>query len=80
MPELKNFYNEGFGWVCRRCEQELKEEESPKDEKHSRLMREGEAESKNPRFSNAALAKWADNSQHTLFCPRCGVKESISGF
>jgi hypothetical protein len=40
-------------------------------------MREGEAESKSPRLSNPALAKWEDASQRTLFCPRCGVSELV---
>ena len=71
--ELKAFYNRGFGWICKRCEREL---EKPISDSHSsRLMREGEAESKLPRFSNLALAKWTDASQRTLICPRCGITE-----
>jgi hypothetical protein len=73
--ELNDFYNRGFGWICRRCEQEL--EEPVSDSRSSRLMREGEAESKLPRFSNVALAKWTDDSQQTLICPHCGVTESL---
>jgi hypothetical protein len=80
MIELQNFYNEGFGWVCKQCERELEKQESSKNQKHSRLLREGEAESKNPRMSNLALAKWADESQRTLVCPRCGVTESADKF
>jgi hypothetical protein len=76
MMELINFYNDGFGWICRNCERELKAQ--TETEKHSRLMREGEAESKNPRFSNTALAKWADEAHQNLMCPRCGIKESAA--
>ena len=68
--ELEDFYNEGFGWVCRHCERELKEENT---HQHSRFMREGEAESKT--LSNTALAKWMDKAQTTLICPRCGITE-----
>jgi hypothetical protein len=73
MIELNNFYNAGFGWICRRCERES----APGSESgnHSRLLREGEAESKTPRFSNSALARWADNSRTTLVCPGCGITE-----
>jgi len=74
MNELKDFYNDGFGWSCRACESELKAQNET--QKHSRLMREGEAESKNPRFSSSALAKWADAERKTLVCPRCGITES----
>ena len=75
MQELENFYNDGFGWVCRRCEDELSEHrETPK---RSRLMSEGEAESRTPRFSNPALARWKDAARETLICPRCQATESV---
>jgi hypothetical protein len=76
MKEPENFYNDGFGWLCRRCERTI---EAPTDAaSHSRLLREGESESKSPRLSNFALAKWADKSRTTLVCPRCGITEKIS--
>ncbi len=40
-------------------------------------MTEGEAESKHPRLSNAALAKWADPARRILECPRCGISELV---
>ena len=74
--ELEDFYNDGFGWICKHCERELKEQhEETASPAQSRLMREGEAESKNPRLSSAALAKWADKAQRTLMCPRCKITE-----
>ncbi len=78
--ELNDFYNDGFGWICRRCERELKQNDSSENEKHSRLMREGEAESKTPEFSNRALARWTDASQRVLVCPRCGITENAEIF
>lgn len=76
MKELKNFYNQGFGWICRQCEEELKP--AAENGKHSRLLREGEAEGKTPRLSNAALAKWADQSRLKLICPRCEITENVN--
>ena len=73
--ELDDFYNDGFGWICKHCERELKNKEDSPKQKKSRLMHEGEAESKSVKFSNAALAKWADKAQRTLVCPRCGITE-----
>lgn len=74
MIELNDFYNDGFGWMCRHCEIELKS--GPDIEpRHSRFMTEGEAESKSPELSNKALARWADAAQQTLICPRCGITE-----
>ena len=73
--ELDDFYNEGFGWICKQCERELKEQSKTHAPQHSRLMREGEAESKQPKLSNVALAKWIDEAQRTLMCPRCGITE-----
>lgn len=78
--ELNDFYNDGFGWICRACERELKIEETDSTEKPSRLMREGEAESKNPALSNRAMAKWADPAQRILTCPRCGITELADKF
>jgi len=75
MTELNDFYNDGFGWICRACESELNAQNETA--KHSRLMSEGEAESKTPHFSNSALAKWADDSRQILMCPRCGITESV---
>ncbi len=83
MIEIDNFYNDGFGWVCKACERELAETASPLDTdgtnatKLNRIMREGEAESKQPRLSNQALAKWADKAKQTLMCPRCGIVEQV---
>ena len=71
MQELNDFYNEGFGWICRQCDKDLEAEVN----EHSRLLLEGEAESKTPTFSNPALAKWADPEHRTLTCPRCGISE-----
>ena len=50
--ELNDFYNEGFGWICRHCERESEKQTKIPRSKHSRLMSEGEAESKQPQFSN----------------------------
>ncbi|HVE57439.1 MAG TPA: hypothetical protein VNB22_11470 [Pyrinomonadaceae bacterium] len=75
MIELNDFYNDGFGWICRACERELKGQNTAVS--HSRLLREGESESKDPRFSSSALAKWADAEHRTLICPRCAITESV---
>ena len=74
VQELNDFYNEGFGWVCRHCDRELKAAASA-DDVPSRLMQEGEAESKTPRMAVRALAKWADPAHRYLICPRCGIRE-----
>lgn len=78
--ELNDFYNDGFGWICRYCERELQAKNDDSNEKTSRLMREGEAESKQPRFSNQAMAKWLDPARRTLICPRCGITELADKF
>lgn len=72
-PELNDFYNNGFGWICRHCEKETQRAER----NVSRLMQEGESESKNPVMSNTALAKWADPAHRTLLCPICGITEIV---
>jgi hypothetical protein len=74
MIQLNDFYNDGFGWMCRHCEREMT---AAHDSSHSRLLREGEAESKEPQLANHALAKWADPAQRILVCPRCGITEPV---
>ncbi|CAN5867936.1 hypothetical protein BH24ACI1_BH24ACI1_00300 [soil metagenome] len=75
--ELKDFYNNGFGWICKHCERKFNEQSDVLNQKHSRLMREGEAESKKPQFSNKALAKWTDETKSELVCPHCGITEKM---
>ncbi|HEX6279218.1 MAG TPA: hypothetical protein VFZ49_04305 [Pyrinomonadaceae bacterium] len=76
MHELDDFYNAGFGWVCRHCERELAGTEGRSE--HARFFVEGEAESKSPRMSNPALARWQDAAQTVLTCPRCSITEAVS--
>jgi hypothetical protein len=78
MNELSDFYNDGTGWTCRRCESALTR--SPDPLERSRAFIEGEAESKSPELANRALAKWMDKTQMHLICPRCGVVEAVEKF
>lgn len=75
MIDLADFYNNGFGWICKHCERELAYPSETKE--RSRLMTEGEAEIKNPELSSVGLAKWTDKAQTTLICPRCGISEFV---
>jgi len=75
MSQLKDFYNDGFGWICRQCEVEMRSNDVPG--RVSRLMTEGEAESKTPELSSSAMAKWFDAAHTMLVCPRCGVTEPV---
>ena len=77
MIELNDFYNDGTGWRCRRCERELAVE-AELESSHSRFFREGEAESKFPQLSSPAMAKWFDAEHETLICPRCGLIEKAN--
>lgn len=77
MIEIDNFYNDGFGWACKHCERELAENQTEPGTKLNRIMHEGEAESKQPRLSNPALARWADKTRQALMCPRCRVVEQV---
>jgi ribosomal protein L40E len=74
MKNLRHFHNDGFGWICRKCETELDGEATSG---HSRLLKEGEAESKKPDLSTKAIAQWNDEERTELVCPRCGATESI---
>ena len=78
MNELNDFYNDGTGWTCRHCENELMRKSEPSE--RSRAFVEGEAESKSPELANPALAKWMDKTQMQLICPRCGLVEAVEKF
>jgi len=69
----KLFFNEGFGWVCANCEKTR----STTGNEVSRLMNEGEAESKNPKLSNQSMAIWADQNKESLVCPSCDISDKI---
>ncbi len=73
--ETDYFLNEGFGWVCKRCQEA--EKSAPKMKEQSRLLKEGEAESKQPKFSITSLATWLDSEKSILSCPKCGKRETI---
>ena len=75
MPELEAFYNNGFGWICKRCERDLPKQSE--GEAFPRVWREGEAESKQIKLE-APLAKWLDEARNQLFCPRCGTTEIVN--
>lgn len=73
MLELQDFYNRGFGWICRHCEPVYI---TNNDEGGlSRVMSEGEAESRSPLLSTKGLAKWTDPAHTILTCPECGITE-----
>lgn len=75
MNEIDEFYNQGFGWICKRCERELNSEAASKEQENlPRVWREGEAENKQPKLS-APVARWLDAARTQLICPRCGISE-----
>ncbi|MCB1023288.1 MAG: hypothetical protein KDB79_02790 [Acidobacteria bacterium] len=76
--KLESFKNDGFGWECKKCSGADPELPLTDREGHSRLLFEGEAESKHPRFSNTAMAKWRDPEKQILICPICGISERVS--
>lgn len=77
LMEIEHFFNPGYGWMCRHCAGE-DEARASSAEARARFFNEGEAESKEPKLSTPALARWRDAARTTLYCPRCGVEERLS--
>lgn len=76
MQEIENFYNDGFGWICKRCEKAVVRENHNQSENLPRVWREGEAETKQPKLA-APVAKWLDHARTTLVCARCQTMEAV---
>lgn len=75
--EIEHFINPGYGWLCKHCLTEKETRVDP-DEGRARFFTEGEAEDKEPSFSTPALARWRDASRQVIFCPICGIEETIN--
>ena len=72
---MGHFRNTGYGWTCRRCSDE--QERAAQTGPRARFFNEGEAEERDLKLSTPALARWRDETQQVLVCPRCGVEESV---
>jgi hypothetical protein len=76
--ETDHFVNAGFGWVCKHCSPEAESHSGARAAERARFFTEGEAEDKEPVLSTPTLARWRDATRRSLFCPRCGIEETIS--
>jgi hypothetical protein len=76
--ETDHFVNAGFGWVCKHCSPEVEPRPDVSRAGRARFFTEGEAEDKDPVLSTPTLARWRDATRRSLFCPRCGIEETIS--
>ena len=54
---MEHFFNEGFGWTCRRCHRETNARKSHTDSR-ARFFTEGEAGDRASQLSAPALARW----------------------
>lgn len=73
--ETEHFINQGYGWLCKRCHEE--QTGGAAETGRARFFSEGEAEEKEPALSSPTLARWRDETQQTLVCPRCGLEERV---
>ena len=48
-------------------------------EARARFFREGEAEEREVKLSEPALARWRDDVREVLVCPRCEIEERMKG-
>ena len=72
MTELQHFFHAGDVWICKRCDEKMREIKTSL--RLPRYYREGEAESKETALS-APIAIWADDSHRELHCSHCGISE-----
>jgi hypothetical protein len=75
--EIEHFINPGYGWLCKHCDSHEETRVGPK-EGRARFFSEGEAEDKEPSLSTICMARWRDASRQILFCPICGIEETVN--
>ncbi|HEX8179340.1 MAG TPA: hypothetical protein VF525_07325 [Pyrinomonadaceae bacterium] len=73
---MEHFRNDGYGWTCARCSSGRTERAAGYGER-ARFFSEGEAEEREPRLADPARARWRDETQRVLYCPRCGATERV---
>ena len=75
--ETQHFINAGDGWVCKRCRERESAPATPGG--RARFFSEGEAEERAmmPSLSTTARARWRDETQSALVCPRCLIEETL---
>jgi len=74
--ETNHFFNLGYGWLCKHCTAEEAERRQRVQSRHTHGPKDHRGERHG---TNLALAKWIDEERHGLTCPRCGVKELVTG-
>jgi hypothetical protein len=68
MNQTNHFFDLGYGWLCKHCSAEDAERIQQDQEESARFFSESEAEEKESKSVNFALARWSDST--ALTCPR----------
>jgi hypothetical protein len=76
MNQTNHFFDLGYGWLCKHCSAADAERNSQTHRARS-FFSHAEPEQKEPQHSGPPLAGWTDSSRRALFCPRCGIAETI---
>jgi len=72
--QTNHFIDLGYGWLCKHCSADDAE---ARRRPRGGLFGGGDAAKQEPKSFLLALASWTDASRNALFCPRCGIHETI---
>jgi hypothetical protein len=75
MNQTNHFFDLGYGWLCKHCSAADAERASQPTRSRS-FFGHSEPE-KETRHFGPPLASWTDSDRNALFCPRCGIAESL---
>jgi len=75
--QTNHFFDLGYGWLCKHCSAADAEAKQHPQGSRGSFFSHGDAEKQEARPFVLALASWTDSSRQSLFCPRCGIHETI---
>ena len=75
MNQTNHFFDLGYGWLCKHCSA-ADAERAHQPSRARGFFNHAEPE-KEERPFGPPLAGWTDASRRALFCPRCGIAETL---
>jgi hypothetical protein len=76
--QTNHFFDLGYGWLCKHCSAADAEAKNHPHESRRGFFSHSDVGKQESKPFVLALASWTDSSHNSLFCPRCGIHETIN--